>query len=631
MAKVIGIDLGTTNCCVSTLEGGRPRVICSREGGRTTPSIVAFTERGERLVGQIAKRQALTNPTNTVYAVKRLIGRKFDSNEVSKARQLVPFEIAPAQNGDAWIRAGEREYSPQEMSAFLLTHLKEMAEDFLGTDVLEVVLTVPAYFDDSQRQATRDAGRIAGLNVLRIINEPTAASLAYGLEEGEESKRIAVYDLGGGTFDVSILQLGEGVYEVKSTSGDTFLGGEDFDQRLVDWLLNKFKAETGIDLTSDRLALQRLKEAAEKAKCELSTVETAEVNLPFIGADDSGARHLHTSITRAEFEELVEDLVERTRTPCEEALKLAGLSADQIDEILLVGGQTRMPKVVETVRDIFGKEPSANLNPDEVVGIGAAVQAGIIKGDVKDMVLLDVTPLSLGIETRGGMFTKIIERNATIPTRKSRIFTTVADNQTKVEVHVLQGEREVTAHNKSLGRFDLVGIPPAPKGVPQIEVSFDIDSNGIVNVSAKDLTTGQEQKIIVTPSSGLSEQEIHDIIDDARTHAEEDRRRAEFVMAQSRLSGLLDSSQKTFSEFGAMLERDRQSEVRRILESARKALESESAEQCTQALANLARVSEILSEVILYDPGQFSAADGEADAAEAEALEPGAEESPEEA
>jgi molecular chaperone DnaK len=588
------------------MEGGQPRVIASREGSRTMPSIVGFTDRGDRLIGQIAKRQALTNPQHTISAVKRLIGRKYNAPEVSKAKQLVPFEIVPAENGDAWIRVGEDMHSPQEVSAFLLTHLKEMAEDFLGATVSEAVITVPAYFDDSQRQATKDAGRIAGLNVLRIVNEPTAAALAHGLDETTNATRIAVYDLGGGTFDVSILQLGEGVFEVKSTSGDTFLGGEDFDQRIVDWLVNKFRDESGIDLLEDRLALQRLKEAAEKAKCELSLTESAEINLPFISADDSGAHHLHTTLTRAELENLVEDLVERTRHPCEEALKMANLSPAEIDEVLLVGGQTRMPMVAHMVEQIFGNKLNKEINPDEVVGIGAAVQAGIIKGDVKDMVLLDVTPLSLGIETRGGMFARIIGRSATIPTRKSKIFTTVADNQSKVEIHVLQGERELASHNKSLGRFDLVGIPSAPKGVPQIEVTFDIDSNGIVNVSARDLTTQKEQKIVVTPSGGLSENEIQVIIDDARNHAEDDRVRAEFIRVRSRLEGLVDSSQKTFHEFGSMIDADEQKRIRRILDQARRALESEDLEACAEALEDISEVGQILSDVILYDPGQFS-------------------------
>jgi len=613
MANVIGIDLGTTNSCIAILEGGKPRVIASREGSRTTPSIVAFTTRGERLVGQIAKRQALTNPQNTIYAVKRLIGRKFDSPEVAKARQIVPYDIVSSDNGDARIRAREKDYSPPEISAFLLSRLKEMAEDYLGSEVSEAVITVPAYFDDSQRQATKDAGRIAGLGVLRIVNEPTAAALAYGLDEGTAPRKVAVYDLGGGTFDVSILQLGDGVFEVKSTSGDTFLGGEDFDQRIVDWLVGIFREETGIDLRSDRLALQRLKEAAEKAKCELSRETQAEINLPFISADEGGARHLHTLLTREKFEDLVEDLVEKTRRPCEEALRMAGLHARDIDEVILVGGQTRTPRVVEVVREIFAREPNREINPDEVVGIGAAIQAGILKGDVKDMVLLDVTPLSLGIETRGGMFTKIIERNATIPTRKSRIFTTVADNQSKVEVHVLQGEREIGAHNKSLGRFDLVGIPPGPRGVPQIEVTFDIDSNGIVSVSARDLATNREQKVMVTPSGGLSEAEIGAIIEDAQKHADEDHRRAEFIRARSRLEGLVDSSQRTFTEFGALLTPEQQQSVRKILEEARRALASGSAAECTTALERIAEVGGILSEVILYDPASFSAQEGEAE------------------
>jgi len=614
MGKVIGIDLGTTNCCIAVMEAGKPRVIASREGSRTTPSIVAFTSRGERLVGQIAKRQALTNPQHTISAMKRLIGRKFDSPEVAKARQLVPFEIVAAQNGDAWVRVRDRDYSPPEASAFLLARLREMAEDHLGGEVSEAVITVPAYFDDSQRQATKDAGRIAGLNVLRIVNEPTAASLAYGMDEGMAQRKIAVYDLGGGTFDISILQLGEGVFEVKSTSGDTFLGGEDFDQRIVDWLVSTFQQETAIDLRTDRLALQRLKEAAEKAKCELSANEEAEINLPFISADESGPRHLHTRLDRNELEKMVEDLVLRTRGPCEEAIKMAGLRAEDIDEVLLVGGQTRMPLVNKVVREIFGRDPNQDINPDEVVGIGAAIQAGILKGDVKDMVLLDVTPLSLGIETRGGMFTKIIERNATIPTRKARIFTTVADNQSKVEVHVLQGEREIAAHNKSLGQFELVGIPPAPRGVPQVEVSFDIDSNGIVNVSARDLATQKEQKIVVTPSGGLSDEEINSIIADAKKHSEEDRRRAELIRVRTRLEGLVESNGKTFSEFGSMLAEDKQIEVRRILDNARKALDTGSMAECTEALEKIAEVGQILSDVILYDPSTISAGAEETEA-----------------
>jgi molecular chaperone DnaK len=615
MAKVIGIDLGTTNCCIAVMEGGKPRVIASREGARTTPSIVAFTPRGEKLIGQIAKRQSLTNPQNTIYSVKRLIGRKFDSPEVGKARQIVPYQIVTSANADAWIHVRDRDYSPQEISAYLLTRLKEMAEDYLGAEVNEAVITVPAYFDDSQRQATKDAGRIAGLTVLRIVNEPTAAALAHGLDEGTAARKIAVYDLGGGTFDISILQLGEGVsrsgprrairsWAARISISASSIGCSRCSTRTPGWTSAR-----------DRLALQRLKESAEKAKCELSRLEATEINLPFISADESGARHLNTTLTRAKFEELVEDLIEKTRGPCEEALRLAGLRPDDIDEVLLVGGQTRTPKVVETVRQIFGREPNSSINPDEVVGIGAAIQAGILKGDVKDMVLLDVTPLSLGIETRGGMFTKIIDRNSTIPTRKSRIFTSVADNQSKVEVHVLQGEREIAAHNKSLGRFDLVGIPPAPKGTAQIEVTFDIDSNGIVNVSARDLATKREQKILVTPAGGLSESEIHAIIEDAQKHEEEDRRRSEFIRVRTRLEGLVESNQKTFAEFGAMLPPDQQTNVRKILETARKALEGGSAAECTLALERIADVGRILSDVILYDPGAFSADDGESGAA----------------
>ena len=601
MSRVIGIDLGTTNCCVAVMDGGTSTVIPNKEGARTTPSVVAFTERGEKLVGQIARRQAVTNPKNTVYAVKRLIGRKFNSPEVQHARKFVPFQVVEAGNGDVRVRVRDHDYSPPEISAMILTRLKEMSEEFLQAEVTEAIITVPAYFDDSQRQATKDAGRIAGLKVPRIINEPTAASLAYRLNETTE-KKIVVYDLGGGTFDVSILQLGQGVFEVKATSGDTFLGGEDFDQRVLEWLLLEFEKKESISLREDRLALQRLKEAAEKAKCELSTEMRSEINLPFISADAKGPKHLNIALTRDKFNELTADLVERTRKPCLEAVSLAGLKPADIDEILLVGGMTRVPRVVDLVREIFGKEPSRDKNPEEVVGVGAAIQAGILQGEVKDMVLLDVTPLSLGIETRGGMFTKLIERNTTIPTRKAKVFTTVADNQAKVEVNVLQGEREVAAFNKSLGRFEMVGIPPAPKGVPQIEVTFDIDSNGIVNVSARDMATAREQKIAVTPSGGLTEREINEIIEDAKKNAEADKKKAELFRIQARLEGLLESNMRSFAEFGSMLAEEKRATVRSILDGARKALASASLSECTASLEKLGEASQILTEVILYHP-----------------------------
>jgi molecular chaperone DnaK len=601
MGRVIGIDLGTTNCCVAVMDRGTPTVIPNKEGARTTPSVVAFTERGEKLVGQIARRQAVTNPRNTIYAVKRLIGRKFNSPEVQHARKFVPYEVVEASNGDLRVRVRDKDYSPQEVSAMLLQRLKEMCEDHLQAEVNEAIITVPAYFDDSQRQATKDAGRIAGLKVLRIINEPTAASLAYRLNESKE-KTIVVYDLGGGTFDVSILQLGQGVFEVRATSGDTFLGGEDFDQRVLEWLLQEFEKKEGISLREDRLALQRLKEASEKAKCELSVEPRAEINLPFISADAKGPKHLNMALTREMFDSLTTDLVERTRRPCLEALNLAALKPEGIDEVLLVGGMTRVPRVVEVVREIFGKEPSRDRNPEEVVGVGAAVQAGILQGEVKDMVLLDVTPLSLGLETRGGMFTKLIERNTTIPTRKSKVFTTVVDNQAKVEINVLQGEREVASYNKSLGRFELIGIPPAPKGVPQIDVTFDIDSNGIVNVSARDMASKKEQTIVVTPSGGLTEREITEIIEDAERHAADDRKKGELFRIQARLEGLLDSNMRSFAEFGSLLDEEKRGTVKKIIDAARKALASASISECSASLEKLAEASAILTEVIMFHP-----------------------------
>jgi molecular chaperone DnaK len=607
MGKILGIDLGTTNCCLAFIEGGKPQVIPTKEGNRTVPSIVGFTDKGDRLVGHIAKRQMLTNPVNTIFAVKRLLGRKFDSPEVVKARDLLPYEITGAPNGDIRLKIHDKQFSPAEISAIVLGKLKEIAEGFLGTEVDEAIVTVPAYFDDSQRQATKDAARIAGMKVSRIINEPTAACLAYGYDETQE-KRIAVYDLGGGTFDITILQIGDGVFEVKATAGDTFLGGEDFDNQIVEWLFEEFTKTHGIELRHDKLALQRLKESAEKAKCALSAQEEVDIDLPFLSADESGPKHLKVKLSRPELEKMIEDLVERTRKPVMDALEMARLKPEEVDEVLLVGGQTRTPRVVELVKEIFGREPNRDKNPDEVVGIGAAIQGGILRGEVKDMVLLDVTPLSLGIETRGGMYTKLIDRNSTIPTRKAKIFTTVADNQTKVEVHVLQGEREMAAHNKSLGRFDLVGVPPSPKGVPQIEVSFDIDSNGIVHVSARDQATGSEQRIVVSPSSGLTEREISDIIEDAKRHAEEDRVKAELLRIQQRLEGLLESNEKTFAEFGSLLDEAKRKSVQRSLAEARRAVSGKSVSDCTGCLEKLQEVSKILTDVILYNPSSMAKA-----------------------
>ncbi len=572
MAKVIGIDLGTTNSCVAVLEGGESVVIPNSEGGRTTPSVVAFTKTGERLVGTVAKRQAITNPENTIFSIKRFMGRKF--SEVSSEIKLVPYKVTAGPNGDCQVVAGGKTYRPPEISAMILQKMKQSAEDYLGQKVTQAVITVPAYFNDSQRQATKDAGRIAGLEVLRIINEPTAASLAYGLEKKKDEK-IAVYDLGGGTFDISILQLGEGVFEVLSTNGDTHLGGDDFDQRVIDWLADEFKREQGIDLRSDRMALQRLKEAAEKAKIELSSSQTTDINLPFITADASGPKHLNLTLTRSKLEQLVDDLVERTRGPVLKALKDAGLEANQVDEVVLVGGQTRMPKVQELVKGIFKKEPHKGVNPDEVVAVGAAIQAGVLAGEVKDVLLLDVTPLSLGIETKGGVFTKLIERNTTIPTRKSEIFTTAEDSQTSVEVHVLQGEREMASGNKTIGRFHLSGLPPAPRGVPQIEVAFDIDANGILHVSAKDLATSKEQKIRIEASSGLNEQEIERMVRDAQEHAGEDRQRRERAEAVNRAEALVYETEKNLKELGDKLSPDSRSRLEGALGRVRESMKGE--------------------------------------------------------
>jgi molecular chaperone DnaK len=602
MGKVIGIDLGTTNSCVAILEGGVTQIIPNKEGGRTTPSVVAFTEKGERLIGQIAKRQAITNSANTIYAVKRLMGRKFNSQEVQRALQVCSYEITEASNGDCRVRARGRDYSPPELSAILLQRLKLAAEEFLGDEVTEAIITVPAYFDDIQRQATKDAGKIAGLNVQRIINEPTAAALAYGLGK-RDNEKIAVYDLGGGTFDISIMEMCDGVFEVLSTCGDSFLGGEDFDQRIVDWMIETFNQETNIDLRSDRLALQRLKEAAERAKCELSTANESQMNLPFIAADPTGPKHFNKTLTRAKFEELVSDLVERTLEPCQKALKDAKLKPSEITKVLLVGGQTRSPLIINRVRDIFQREPSIEINPDEVVAIGAAIQAGVLTGDVKDLILLDVIPLSLGIETRGGLFTKILDRNSTIPTKKSLVFTTVADNQQVVEVHVLQGEREISSGNRSLARFELVGIPPSPRGIPQVEVTFEVDADGIVSVSACDKMTGLEQAMKITPSSGLSASEIYDLIEEAGRNAEHDRRTKEVIIARNRLEGLLQNTIRSFSEFGWMLQPNDQEFVRHSLDDSRRAALSDDASEVRAALEELERAARLITDAMFRPTG----------------------------
>jgi molecular chaperone DnaK len=610
MARVVGIDLGTTNSVVAVMEGGEPKVLVNAEGSRITPSVVAFTEKGERLVGQIARRQAITNPENTVYAVKRLIGRRFSDPEVQQDVKICSYKIVGANKGDAWVQAQGKDYSTQEISAMVLQKMKQTAEDYLGEQVTEAVITVPAYFNDSQRQATKDAGKIAGLEVLRIINEPTAASLAYGLDKKHEAT-IAVFDLGGGTFDISILELGEGVFEVKSTNGNTHLGGEDFDQRIIEHIADEFQKEQGIALRTDRMALQRLKEAAEKAKIELSSSLETEINLPFVTADASGPKHLTMKLTRAKLEALVADLIDTVEGPCRQAMSDAGLSSGGIHEVILVGGMTRMPRVQAKVKEIFGKEPSKGVNPDEVVAVGAAIQAGVLKGEVKDVLLLDVTPLSLGIETLGAVFTRLIERNTTIPTRKSQIFSTAADNQTAVTIHVLQGEREMAAGNKTLGQFELIGIPPAPRGIPQIEVTFDIDANGIVHVTAKDLGTAKEQSIRITSSSGLKEEEIDQMVKDASSHADEDRRKRELAEEHNKLDGLIYTTEKSLREYGDKIDAGDKERIEKALEQARKAMGADAVAELKKAHDELAQEAHKLAEAMYAKASQQEQAEAQ--------------------
>jgi molecular chaperone DnaK len=603
MGKIIGIDLGTTNSCVSVLEGGEPKVIANAEGANTTPSIVGFLASGEKIVGQAAKRQAVTNPDKTVFEAKRLIGRKFTSKETTEFTKIAPFKVVEAKNGDAWVKVADRDYAPQEISAMVLQKMKKTAEDYLGEPVTEAVITVPAYFNDAQRQATKDAGRIAGLDVKRIINEPTAAALAYGLDKKNSNITIAVFDLGGGTFDVSVLELGDGVFEVKATNGDTFLGGGNFDQKIIDWMCDEFKKESGIDLRSDKMALQRLKEAAEKAKHELSSMTETDINLPFITADASGPKHMNIKLTRSKLEQLVDSLIQSLAGPCETALKDAGLTKDKIDEVILVGGMTRMPRVQQKVKEIFGKEASKGVNPDEVVAVGAAIQGGVLKGEVKDVLLLDVTPLSLGIETMGGVFTKLIEKNTTIPSKKSQVFSTAADNQTAVTIHCLQGERDFAEHNKSLGRFDLVGIPAAPRGMPQIEVTFDIDANGLVHVGAKDLGTGKEQSIKITTSGGLTEEEIKRMQREAEEHRAEDEKRKQVVNARNTLDSMIYSIEKTVKESGDKVPAEEKSKVEAALAEARKITTSNELAEIEKATQDLTAASNKMAEILYKNAG----------------------------